>query len=102
MHPHFPLLDEKLHTPSFVRARSAYLFTIILATGATAIATLPGATKDQTSRAIKLHAHIDKLQLVLCATGAKSIEIIQAEVVSQRRLKSIDPIVAAEFGPTKA
>jgi hypothetical protein len=82
VHPGFPLLDEQLHTPAFVRARSAYLFTIILATGATAIATLPGATKDQTNRATKLHAHVDKLQLVLCATAAKSVEIIQAEVVS--------------------
>jgi hypothetical protein len=76
------------------------LFTIILATGATAIATLPGATKEQTSRAIKLHAHIDKLQLVLCATAAKSIEIIQAEVVSQSSLEMTDPIVTAELGPT--
>lgn len=81
VHPGFPLLDERLHTPSFVRSRSAYLFTTILAIGATSIATLSHATNEQTRRAMRLHAHIDKLQLVLCATAAKSVEIIQAEIV---------------------
>lgn len=81
VHPGFPLLDERLHTPSFVRSRSAYLFTTILAIGATSIATLSHSTKDQARRALRLHAHVDKLQLVLCATAAKSVEIIQAEIV---------------------
>lgn len=97
VHPGFPLLDERLHTPSFVRARSAYLFTVILAVGATSIAILPHATNDQARRATNLRAHIDKLQLVLCATAAKSVEIIQAELVSRSYAHTMTPGVEREL-----
>ena len=80
-HPQWPILDPSIHTPAYVRARSAYLFTMILALGATSIAMFPTATDAQCQRAKRLHAHAEKLQLVLCATAAKSIEIVQAEQV---------------------
>ncbi|WRT68793.1 uncharacterized protein IL334_005773 [Kwoniella shivajii] len=76
-----PILDTSLHTPSYVRSRSAYLFTVILMVGAIALATLPVSSPKQCQRANHLHAHAEKLQSVLCATAAKSTEIVQAEML---------------------
>ncbi|WWC88372.1 uncharacterized protein L201_003283 [Kwoniella dendrophila CBS 6074] len=76
-----PILDSTLHTSTYVRSRSAYLFTVILMNGAIAVATLPNSTPRQCHRANQLHAHAEKLQSVLCATAAKSIEIVQAEML---------------------
>ncbi|WWC57478.1 uncharacterized protein I303_100010 [Kwoniella dejecticola CBS 10117] len=80
-HLQMPILDTSLHTPSYVRSRSAYLFTVILMVGAIALATLPSSLAEYCQIAIKLHTHAEKLQSVLCATAAKSTEIVQAEML---------------------
>ncbi|ODN77560.1 hypothetical protein L202_04730 [Cryptococcus amylolentus CBS 6039] len=82
-HKQWPMLDRNLHTPEFVRNRSVFLFTVILALGATSLATLPKSSTRERNIATKLFAHVEKLQLVICATAAKSIEIVQAELLSQ-------------------
>ena len=76
------MLDPALHTPHFVRSRSAVLLAVILAEGAAAIATLAGATDADMARACRLYTHAEKLHLVVCATAAKSVEIVQAQLVS--------------------
>lgn len=83
VHPHCPMLDPQLHTASFVRERSAYLMTVVLALGAVGIATSTRGTKRDLERASKLYAHAEKVHLVIYATSAKSTEIIQAQLVSQ-------------------
>ena len=75
------LLDSTLHAPDAVRQRSALLTTTILAIGSTSLATRPDSTPEQISEALSLHAHVEKLSLVIFATGAKSIEIVQAHIV---------------------
>ena len=76
------MLDPTLHTPSYVRTHSATLVSAILAIGSTALATLPNTTSPQdVDEAMRLHAHAEKLQLVVFATGAKSIEIVQGLMV---------------------
>ncbi|WVQ72840.1 hypothetical protein IAR50_002401 [Cryptococcus sp. DSM 104548] len=82
-HTHWPMLDRNLHTPEFTRSRSVFLFAVILALGATSLATLPKSSSRKRTIATKLFAHVEKLQLVICATAAKSIEIVQAELLSQ-------------------
>ncbi len=76
-----PMLDPTLHTPAFVQQRSAFLFTVILCLGATSLATAADAPESMVDTAEKLEAHAAKLHLVVCATGAKSIDIIQGELV---------------------
>ncbi|WVW82922.1 hypothetical protein I302_104936 [Kwoniella bestiolae CBS 10118] len=83
VHSQWGMLDRNVHTPSFVRSRSAFLFTVILALGATSIATLSTSTPQDRLLAIKLWAHLEKLQLVICATSAKSIEIVQGMLMAQ-------------------
>ncbi|WWD09994.1 hypothetical protein V865_008126 [Kwoniella europaea PYCC6329] len=83
VHPQWGMLDRNTYTPSFVRSRSAFLFTVILALGATSIATLSTSTPQDRLLAIKLWAHLEKLQLVICATSAKSIEIVQGMLMAQ-------------------
>lgn len=56
--------------------------TTILALGATALSTLPQGKEEQVAEALRLHAHVEKLSLVVYATGARSIDIIQAQIVS--------------------
>lgn len=87
--PQFGLMDASLHTPTFVRGRSALLFSTILSIGATALATLPNSTKQSIDLARALFAHTEKLHLVICAAAAKSIEIVQAELVSGGHIKSL-------------
>jgi len=81
VHPQIAVLDPCLHTLRFTRSRSALLTTTILAIGATAIATLPDFTTEQVAIARTLHTHCEKLQLVVYATGAKSVDIIQAFIL---------------------
>jgi hypothetical protein len=76
------MLDPELHSIAFVRSRSALLFTTLLALGSTALATLPKHADEQVSEALGLHAHVEKLNLVVYTTGARSIEIMQAQIVS--------------------
>jgi hypothetical protein len=75
------MLDPVLHSTAFVRSRSALLFTTLLALGSTALATLPNHADEQVSEALSLHAHVEKLNLVVYTTGARSIEIMQAQIV---------------------
>lgn len=79
--PQWPLLDPEMHMLDSVRQRSAILTTTILAIGSTALATRVDSTHEQISEALRLHAHIEKLSLVIFATGAKSIDIVQAQIV---------------------
>ena len=55
----------------------------MMSLGAAALATLPRGSRAHVDAAKRLHAHCEKLHLVTCATGVKSIEIIQAELVSR-------------------
>ncbi|WWC98256.1 hypothetical protein V866_005147 [Kwoniella sp. B9012] len=80
-HLQMPILDTSLHTPSYVKPRSAYLFTVILMVGAIALATLPNSSAKRCQTANQLHTHAEKLQSVVCATAAKSTEIVQAEML---------------------
>ncbi len=82
IHPQWALLDPTLHTPAFVRSRSALLTTAICAVGSTALATLPEKKNELVAEAIALHALVEKLNLVVYMTGAKSVEIMQAQIVS--------------------
>lgn len=75
------ILDPALHTVSMVRARSAFLFTVILAVGATAIATHPEGTEVDVQHAINLQAHAEKLIVVILVNGLKSCEIVQAQLL---------------------
>ncbi|WWC89880.1 uncharacterized protein L201_004808 [Kwoniella dendrophila CBS 6074] len=77
------LLDQNVHNPSFVRSRSAFLFTVLLALGATSRATSPTSTPQDRSIALRLWAHLEKLQLVVHATAAKSVEIVQGMLLAQ-------------------
>lgn len=81
-HPQWAILDPALHTPALVRSRSALLMSTILALGSTALATLPNSKDEQVTEAIRLHAHVEKLNLVVYTTGARSIDIIQAQIVN--------------------
>jgi hypothetical protein len=56
--------------------------TTMLALGSTALATLPQRADEQVAEALRLHAHVEKLNLVVFTTGARSIEIIQAHIVN--------------------
>ena len=82
IHPQWTILDPTLHTLTFVRSRSALLTSTILALGSSALATGPGGTEECISEAHRLHAYVEKLNLVVYATGARSIDIIQAQIVS--------------------
>ncbi|KAL1844933.1 hypothetical protein VTK73DRAFT_1485 [Phialemonium thermophilum] len=81
IHPQWSILDPSLHTPSLVRSRSALLMSTILALGSSALATLPDSSDDTVSEALRLHAHVEKLNLVVYATGARSVDIIQAQIL---------------------
>ena len=82
IHPQWSVLDPALHTLEYVRSRSALLTTVLLAIGSTTMATHPSRKDEQVAEALRLHAHADKLNLVVYATGARSIDIIQAQIVS--------------------
>lgn len=95
VHPQWSILDPTLHTPELVRGRSALLTSTILALGSTALATLPHSRDEQVAEALRLHAHVEKLNLVVYATGARSIDIIQAQIVS---LSCFPPIYITNIG----
>jgi len=83
IHPQWAILDPTLHTIPFVQSRSALLMSTILALGSTALATLPDGRDEQVAEALRLHAHVEKLNLVVYASGARSIDIVQAQIVSK-------------------
>lgn len=74
-HPINGILDPKLHTPDFVRPRSALLFTWILAIT---------AQFDQASGALakRLRLHGEKLSKHVHSCGYKSVEIAQGYYIS--------------------
>jgi predicted metal-dependent TIM-barrel fold hydrolase len=77
------MLDPALHTLDFVQTRSALLTSTVLALGSIALETFPNAEDEQVEEALKLHAHVEKLNLVIYSTGARSMEIVQAQIVSE-------------------
>lgn len=84
IHPQWTILDPCLHSLTFVRGRSALLTSTILALGSTALATRPESREEEISEALRLHAYVEKLNLVVYATGARSIDIIQAHILLSR------------------
>ncbi|OCF31718.1 hypothetical protein I316_06525 [Kwoniella heveanensis BCC8398] len=104
VHCQWAILDRDVHTPTYVRSRSAFLFTVVLALGATSIATLSASTIHDSTLAIKLWGHLEKLQLVVCATAAKSIEIVQGVLLAQmwalRTPRLVDDQRATRLGIT--
>jgi hypothetical protein len=81
LHPQWAILDPDLHTLDHVRTRSALLTTTILALASTILSVLLKGNDDQVTEALRLHAHVEKLTLVVFATAAKSVEIVQAQIV---------------------
>ncbi|OAL53053.1 hypothetical protein IQ07DRAFT_629540 [Pyrenochaeta sp. DS3sAY3a] len=116
IHPQWALLDPTLHTFSSVRQRSALLTTTMLALGATAkLATENGPCDEDITEALRLHAHVEKVNLVVYATGARSVDIVQAQILLSRWGKApkcrmeeqrwvragIIPRIATEIGLTR-
>lgn len=85
IHGQWAILDPSFHTMTGVRRRSALLTTVILALASTALTYTAERSHSQVTEALSLHAHIDRLIWVIFATGARSIEIIQAHIVSDPR-----------------
>ncbi|CAK7234615.1 hypothetical protein SCUCBS95973_008994 [Sporothrix curviconia] len=75
LHPINGILDPVLHTPEFVRSRSALLFTWILALTAQ-------FDHGSASIAKRLRLHGEKLSNHVHACGFKSVEIIQGYYIS--------------------
>lgn len=85
IHGQWAILDPSFHTMACVRRRSALLTTVILALASTTLTYTAERSHAQVAEALSLHAHIDRLMWVIFATGARSIEIIQAYIVSKPR-----------------
>ncbi|KAH8898632.1 hypothetical protein GQ53DRAFT_741939 [Thozetella sp. PMI_491] len=83
LHPFNAILDPILHTPDFVRSRSALLFTWILALAA------PFET-DSSMVAKRLVYHGNKLSRYVYSQGLRSIEIIQGYYISLISDRPID------------
>lgn len=81
INPQWAVLDSTIHTVEYVSTRSALLTTTILAVGATALSQHPDGSEWQVPEALRLHAHTQNLKLVVFAAGARSIEIVQAQIV---------------------
>ncbi|PYH76315.1 hypothetical protein BO82DRAFT_426433 [Aspergillus uvarum CBS 121591] len=75
LHPVNGILDPLLHTPEYVRSRSALLFTWILALTAQFAST-------QSSLAKRLQLHGEKLSRHVHTCGLKSVEIVQGYYIS--------------------
>ncbi|KAF2108080.1 hypothetical protein BDV96DRAFT_588175 [Lophiotrema nucula] len=85
IHPQWSILDPSFHTPASIRQRSALLTTTILALGATAgLAISSGPRREHVTEARRLHAHVEKINLVVYATGARSVDIVQAQILLSR------------------
>lgn len=81
-HPYLPILTPELHFFEYVRDRSALLFTAILAVGASAAVLQANHGAPSVDTAHSLHAHVEKLLLAMYATKSKSLELVQAQIVS--------------------
>ncbi|KAJ5742816.1 uncharacterized protein N7511_011217 [Penicillium nucicola] len=75
LHPVNGILDPMLHTPEFVRAQSALLFTWILALTAQ-------FDHESASIAKRLRFHGEKLSKHVHTSGYKSVEIVQGYYIS--------------------
>ncbi|CDM27219.1 transcriptional regulator family: Fungal Specific TF [Penicillium roqueforti] len=75
LHPVNGILDPMLHTPDFVRSRSALLFTWILALTAQ-------FDHESASVAKRLRLHGEKLSKHVHTCGYKSVEIVQGYYIS--------------------
>ncbi|RFU26076.1 hypothetical protein B7463_g10260, partial [Scytalidium lignicola] len=75
LHPINGILDPKLHTPTFVRTRSALLFTWMLAITAQ-------FNPDCSTLAKRLRLHGEKLSKHVHTCGYKSVDIIQGYYIS--------------------
>jgi hypothetical protein len=75
LHPINGILDPELHTPEFVRSRSALLFTWILAITAQ-------FDDSSSSYAKRLRLHGEKLSCHVHTCGFKSVEIVQGYYIS--------------------
>lgn len=75
LHPINGILDPDLHTPDFVRSRSALLFTWILAITVQFDPTYSSAAK-------RLRLHGEKLSKHVHSCGYKSVEIVQGYYIS--------------------
>ncbi|CAG8406724.1 unnamed protein product [Penicillium salamii] len=75
LHPVNGILDPMLHTPDFVRSRSALLFTWILALTAQ-------FDHGSASLAKRLRIHGEKLSRHVHTSGYKSVEIVQGYYIS--------------------
>lgn len=71
-----------MHNLARTRSRSALLTTVIVALASTVLSVKPGESVGTVQEALRLHAHVDKLNLVVFASAAKSVDIIQAHIVS--------------------
>ena len=65
-----------------LRKSSALLTSTVLALGSTAPTHLPKRNAEQVAEALCLHSHVERLCVIVFSTGAKSIEIVQANIVS--------------------
>lgn len=70
IHPLAPILDPELHTPEFVRPRSALLLTAIALVAAQA---MPG----ESMLATRLHHHAEQLRQITFTRGLCSLELLQ-------------------------
>jgi hypothetical protein len=57
---------------------------------------LPQSSADQVTEALRLHAHVEKLNLVVFATAAKSVDIVQARIVCFLMLPSLCLVLTAK------
>ncbi|XAO27275.1 hypothetical protein I312_106120 [Cryptococcus bacillisporus CA1280] len=74
LHPMLPVLDPVVHTPEFVKSRSAFLFTAICAHGASLTAGAEEATK-------RLRIHTQRLADQISPRGFISVEIVKAFLI---------------------
>jgi len=75
------MLDPNLHTPAYLKSRSALLTTTVLAVASTVLANLSLSQVEQAAEAFRLQGHAEKLSLVVFASGARSVEIVQAQIL---------------------
>ncbi|KAK1927058.1 hypothetical protein DB88DRAFT_9665 [Papiliotrema laurentii] len=84
LHPVLPVLDPILHTPEWIRGRSAFLLTAICAHGASMTVGAEEATK-------RLRIHAQRLSELISRRRFASVEIVQAFLIWISWLPSSHP-----------
>jgi hypothetical protein len=69
-----------------MKQRSAFLYTVVLAVGATVLCSQSATTSGTLAVVEQLSAHAEKLCVMIYSTGAKSVEIVQAMLVRVSQL----------------